>query len=140
MDKLAGMHRGELMVWLWHVLDGDETAQLQEIADLCQMSRKTASRAMISLEEKGVIWVDRDEIGRRRTSGLTPAYAFESNGESGPDLIPHLFVSRDAPDEVVKSAYRALSKLYHPDKNPDNPGEATSKMQGVVEAYKAWKG
>lgn len=30
-----------------------------------------------------------------------------------------LFVTRDAPQEVIAAAYRALSKLYHPDKEGD---------------------
>jgi len=41
-----------------------------------------------------------------------------------------LFVTADAPLEVVKAAYRALSKLYHPDRGGD-----TAAMQRINEAY-----
>lgn len=30
----------------------------------------------------------------------------------------NLKVTRDAPPEVIKAAYRALASKYHPDKNP----------------------
>lgn len=33
----------------------------------------------------------------------------------------NLKVARDAPPEVIRAAYRTLSKKYHPDHNPDNP-------------------
>ena len=32
-----------------------------------------------------------------------------------------LGITKDAPNEVVRAAYRALANKYHPDKNPDNP-------------------
>ena len=45
-----------------------------------------------------------------------------------------LGLSRDASDEEVKRAYRALAKKYHPDLNPGDQ-EAARKMQEVNEAY-----
>ena len=45
-----------------------------------------------------------------------------------------LGLSRDASDEDVKRAYRALAKKYHPDLNPGDQ-EAARKMQEVNEAY-----
>lgn len=36
----------------------------------------------------------------------------------------NLKVARDAPPEVISAAYRSLSKKYHPDNNPGNPGAA----------------
>ena len=45
-----------------------------------------------------------------------------------------LGLSRDASDEDVKRAYRALAKKYHPDLNPGDQ-EAARKMQQVNEAY-----
>ena len=45
-----------------------------------------------------------------------------------------LGLSRDASDEEVKRAYRALAKKYHPDLNPGDQ-EAAQKMQEVNEAY-----
>lgn len=48
-----------------------------------------------------------------------------------------LGVSRDATDEQVKEAYRALARRYHPDAHPDNPLSelAEQKMQEINEAY-----
>ena len=36
----------------------------------------------------------------------------------------NLKVSRDAPPEVIRAAYRSLSQKYHPDRNPGNPDAA----------------
>ena len=45
-----------------------------------------------------------------------------------------LGLDRNASDEDVKRAYRALAKKYHPDLNPGDQ-EAARKMQQVNEAY-----
>ncbi|KEZ40705.1 DnaJ-related protein SCJ1 [Scedosporium apiospermum] len=47
-----------------------------------------------------------------------------------------LGISRDASDKAIKSAYRKLSKKYHPDKNP-NDSTAKDKFVEVSEAYEA---
>ncbi|MCD8049170.1 MAG: DnaJ domain-containing protein [Clostridia bacterium] len=48
-----------------------------------------------------------------------------------------LGVSRDASDEEIKKAYRALCRKYHPDANINNPNkaEAEEKFKEVGEAY-----
>lgn len=48
-----------------------------------------------------------------------------------------LGISRDATDEEVKKAYRALSRKYHPDANINNPhkDEAEAKFKEVQQAY-----
>jgi len=45
-----------------------------------------------------------------------------------------LKVSRDAPAEVIRSAYRALARKYHPDSNPDLE-EAVKAMQELNQAF-----
>lgn len=49
-----------------------------------------------------------------------------------------LGVSRDASDEEIKKAYRALAKKYHPDRNPGDE-EAAKKMQQINAAYEQIK-
>jgi curved DNA-binding protein CbpA len=46
----------------------------------------------------------------------------------------NLRVARDAPDEVIKAAYRALSQKYHPDRYPDKH-RAEEIMKAVNRAY-----
>lgn len=46
-----------------------------------------------------------------------------------------LHVSEDAPDEVVRAAYRALSLKWHPDRNPHDP-TAVGRMMEINEAYR----
>lgn len=48
-----------------------------------------------------------------------------------------LGISRDATDEEVKKAYRALSRKYHPDANINNPNkdQAEAKFKEVQQAY-----
>lgn len=45
-----------------------------------------------------------------------------------------LKISRDAPDEVIRAAYKVLASKYHPDKNPNNESSARM-MQHVNDAY-----
>lgn len=45
-----------------------------------------------------------------------------------------LKVSPDAPDEVIRAAYKALASKYHPDKNPGS-AESARIMQHVNDAY-----
>lgn len=45
-----------------------------------------------------------------------------------------LKVSPDAPDEVIRAAYKVLASKYHPDKNPGN-AQAARTMQHVNDAY-----
>lgn len=50
------------------------------------------------------------------------------------DYYKLLGIDRDADDRQIKKAYRALSKKWHPDKNPNNP-DAKEKFVEVSEAY-----
>lgn len=50
------------------------------------------------------------------------------------DYYEILKIREDAPDEVIRSAYRALSKIYHPDRNPNDP-ESERAMTLINLAY-----
>jgi len=52
------------------------------------------------------------------------------------DYYEILGISKDAPSEDIKRAYRRLALKYHPDKNPDNHKEAEEKFKEIGEAYK----
>ncbi|KAI0896534.1 DnaJ-domain-containing protein [Annulohypoxylon nitens] len=52
------------------------------------------------------------------------------------DFYKILGVNRDATEKQIKSAYKQLSKKYHPDKNPGDP-TAKDKFVEVSEAYEA---
>lgn len=49
-------------------------------------------------------------------------------------LYDRLTVSRDAPLEVIRAAYRVLSQRHHPDRNPGDPSAAEA-MQAINDAY-----
>lgn len=49
-----------------------------------------------------------------------------------------LGVSKDASEEEIKSAYRKLARLYHPDENPDNEA-AAERMNQINAAYQFLK-
>src|SRR5262245_8965535 len=50
------------------------------------------------------------------------------------DYYEILSVERDADDAALKSAYRKLALMYHPDRNPNNP-DASEKFKEASEAY-----
>jgi len=52
-----------------------------------------------------------------------------------PDYYSILGIGRNASEEEVKKAYKALAKKWHPDKNPNNQEVATKKFKEVSEAY-----
>ncbi len=50
------------------------------------------------------------------------------------DYYTILGVPKTASDSDIKTAFRKLAKIYHPDKNPNNPN-ASSVFQQVLKAY-----
>lgn len=53
------------------------------------------------------------------------------------DYYATLQVARDAEQEVIERAYKALSLKYHPDRvKAERRPEATLRMQGINEAYR----
>jgi DnaJ family protein C protein 3 len=46
-----------------------------------------------------------------------------------------LEIQRNADKKEIKSAYKAMARVWHPDKNMDNEEEAASKFQLIAEAY-----
>ena len=46
-----------------------------------------------------------------------------------------LGVSEKATFDEIKSAYRKLAMIHHPDKNPDNIDAATEMMKKLTAAY-----
>lgn len=46
----------------------------------------------------------------------------------------NLKVTRNAPPEVIRAAYKSLSQKFHPDRNPGNPN-ATHTFQMIGQAY-----
>lgn len=76
------------------------------------------------LHEQGVL-LARHHM--RHRCGFTPAPITET-------LAPHraLFVAADAPLEVVRAAFQALSRVYHPDH-----GGSVEAMRELTVAYEA---
>ncbi|CAO3614665.1 unnamed protein product [Cunninghamella echinulata] len=54
--------------------------------------------------------------------------------ECGRDYYEILDVPRDAPKSQIKKHYKKLSRVYHPDKNPNNK-EAEAKFMELSDAY-----
>lgn len=60
----------------------------------------------------------------------------ESNDVKGFDPFKILEVSTSDDNAAIKKAYRKLSLIYHPDKNPNNP-QAASRFIQITKAYSA---
>jgi molecular chaperone DnaJ len=54
------------------------------------------------------------------------------------DFYELLEVERTADDKIIKSSYRRLAMIHHPDKNPGN-AEAEAKFKAISEAYDCLK-
>ncbi|KAL2262456.1 hypothetical protein VTK26DRAFT_1240 [Humicola hyalothermophila] len=67
---------------------------------------------------------------------LLPLLALAQIAFAAEDYYKILGLNKQATDKQIKSAYRQLSKKYHPDKNPNDP-TAHDKFVQVSEAYEA---
>ena len=75
-----------------------------------------------------------EELRRAKTGNSSSNSWYGSSANAGPnDPYTILGVQRGAPAEVIKAAYKALSKLYHPDLN--KTPEAARRMQEINAAY-----
>ena len=68
-------------------------------------------------------------------SGIIFGLLYVLSGLVSAEIDPYLVlgVSKDADDKTIKSAYRQLSKQYHPDKNPS--AEAHQRFIEIGDAY-----
>ena len=55
--------------------------------------------------------------------------------DASKDYFAVLGLGPNADPDVVKAAYRALAKKYHPDRQPDGDGAARSRFHELQEAY-----
>jgi len=46
-----------------------------------------------------------------------------------------LGIDKGASQEEIKKTFRRMASLYHPDHNPQNPGEAEEKFKEINQAY-----
>ena len=46
-----------------------------------------------------------------------------------------LGIDQGASREEIKKAFRRMASLYHPDHNPQNPGDAEEKFKQINQAY-----
>ena len=60
------------------------------------------------------------------------AIIFEKCTQTVYDILE---ISENASDEIVRSAYKALAKKYHPDVYAGSKEEATRRMAEINEAY-----
>ena len=52
-----------------------------------------------------------------------------------PDYYSILGIGRNASEEEVKKAYKALAKKWHPDKNAGNEEQAEKRFTEIANAY-----
>lgn len=50
-------------------------------------------------------------------------------------LYDWLEVAENASPEVIRGAFKFLAQKYHPDKNPQNPGLAASRLREITAAF-----
>jgi DnaJ-class molecular chaperone len=80
-------------------------------------------------EGYGNSWEWRKNFNKR----MSKEEADETLGSDDPYII--LGIKRSATVGEIKSAFKKLAKMWHPDMNPNRVAEATIKMQKINAAY-----
>ena len=77
----------------------------------------------------GSAWEWRKNFNKR----MSKEEAEEALGNDDPYMI--LGIKRGSSITEIKSAFKRLAKIWHPDLNPDKVDEATKMMQKINAAY-----
>ena len=133
----------ELKVYLSAI--GEDYSMCFEKSEFISLARKNLDAKRyptITVDEGNNNNNDDDDDDDAARSGPSGGSSSSSSSSSAPnagskpkrDYYEVLGVEKDATPNQITKGYYKLAKIYHPDKNPDNP-EAEEKFKEVLEAY-----